>query len=157
MDGYDPCAKYDFIYQCLLHNMNYVTLRADLDGTIDETTWGFCGYCGEVGGRLLNKKVPKGGGQPTMLYDIHQRYPRACIHRHKLQKRPEGFNAQGPSEVYHLSRTIDALVVNGDPTDCGVVVSIQKPTGIGVSEYKMKKIYPKPQAAPHRCRQLFLW
>ena len=83
-----------------------------------------------------------------MLYDIHRRYPRACIHRHKLQQRPEGFNAQGPSEVYHLSRTIDALVVNndGDPTDRGVVVSIQKPTGIGVSEYKMKKIYPKP---PH--------
>ena len=69
MDGYDPCAKYDFIYQCLLHNMNHVTLHGDLDGTIDETTWFFFGYCGEVGGRLLNKKVPK-QGQSTMLYDI---------------------------------------------------------------------------------------
>ena len=87
VDGYDPCEKYDFVYKILLHNMNYVTLRADLDGTIDETTWGFCGYCGEVGGRLLSKKIPK-GGQSTMFYDIHQRYPRAYIHRHKLQKRP---------------------------------------------------------------------
>jgi hypothetical protein len=70
MDGYNPCAKYDFVYKILLHNMNYVTLRADLDGTIDETTWVFCGYCGEVDGRLLSKKVPK-GGQSTMFYDIH--------------------------------------------------------------------------------------
>jgi hypothetical protein len=29
MEGYDPCAKYDYIYKCLVHNMNYLTLRAD--------------------------------------------------------------------------------------------------------------------------------
>jgi hypothetical protein len=48
MEGYDLCAKYDFIYKCLVYNMNYLTLRADLDGTIDETTWGFGGYGGEA-------------------------------------------------------------------------------------------------------------
>ncbi len=49
MEGsYDPCAKYDFIYKCIVHNMNYLTLCADLDGTIDETTWGFGGYGGEA-------------------------------------------------------------------------------------------------------------
>jgi hypothetical protein len=36
--GYDQCAKFDFIYQCLIFKMNYLTLRADLDGTIDETS-----------------------------------------------------------------------------------------------------------------------
>ena len=70
MEGYDPCAKYDYIYKCLVHNMNYLTLRADSDGTIDETTWGFGGYGGEAVGRLMNKKVTK-GGQSTMFYDIH--------------------------------------------------------------------------------------
>jgi hypothetical protein len=40
--------------------MNYLTLRADSDGTIDETTWGFGGYGGEAVGRLMNKKVTKG-------------------------------------------------------------------------------------------------
>jgi hypothetical protein len=144
MDGYDPCVKYDFIFKCLIHNMNYVTLCGDLDGTIDETTWGFGGYCGEAGGRLRDKKVSK-GGQTTMLYDIHRRYPRAYIHRHKLHKRPEGFNAQGPSEIYDLLRSIDALVVNGDPSDRGVV-SIPKPTGYGITQYQLKKIYFKP---PH--------
>jgi hypothetical protein len=48
MEGYDPCAKYDFIYKCLVHKMNYLTLRADLDGRIDEMAWGFGGYGGEA-------------------------------------------------------------------------------------------------------------
>ncbi len=130
MDGYDLCVKYDFIFKCLVHNMNYLTLHADLDRTIDETTWAFGGYCGDAGSCLRDKKVSK-GGQMTMVYDIHCRYPCAYIHRHKLHKCPEGFNAQGPSEVYDLLRSIDALVVNGDPSDRGEVL-VPKPTGIGI-------------------------
>ena len=60
-EGYDPCAKYDFIYKCLIYNMNYLTLRADLDATIDETSWGFGGYGSEACGRLMGKQVDKGG------------------------------------------------------------------------------------------------
>lgn len=59
-DGYDPCSKYDFIYKVLVHNMNYVTNKADLDATVDESTWGFGGYSGECGGRLINKPVSRG-------------------------------------------------------------------------------------------------
>jgi hypothetical protein len=60
-DGYDPCVKYDYyIYRCLVHNMNYVTERANLDSTIDETTWVFSGYSGDAGWRLLNKPKCKG-------------------------------------------------------------------------------------------------
>jgi hypothetical protein len=58
--GYDPCAKFDYIFRCLIHNMNYCTAEADLDQTIDESTWGFAGFSGEAGGRLLNKPVKKG-------------------------------------------------------------------------------------------------
>ena len=58
--GYDPCQKYDYIWRCLTHNMNYVTTKADLDCTINEKTWGFSGYSGEAGGRLMNKPVSKG-------------------------------------------------------------------------------------------------
>ena len=144
MEGYDPCAKYDYIYKCLVHNMNYLTLRADSDGTIDETTWGFGGYGGEAVGRLMNKKVTK-GGQSTMFYDIHRRYPRAYIHRHKLQKRYEGFNAQGPSEVVDLVMSIDSLIVNGESTE-REVTEIQNPTGNCFDKYRMKKIYETP---PH--------
>ena len=38
MDGYNPCVKYDLIFKCLVHNMNYLALCADLDETINETT-----------------------------------------------------------------------------------------------------------------------
>ena len=96
-EGYDPCSKYDFIYKVLVHNMNYVTKTADLDATIDESTWGFGGYSGECGWRLINKPVSRGqlicnlcyfslhpltyhcfsddssliGGQVAMLFDIN--------------------------------------------------------------------------------------
>lgn len=59
-DGYDPCRKYDFIYKVLVHNMNYVTNSADLDATVDESTWGFGGYSGDCGQRLMNKPVSRG-------------------------------------------------------------------------------------------------
>ena len=58
--GYDPCNKYDLIYKALTYNMNYFTETACLDYGLDETTWGFMGYSGECGGRLMNKKVSKG-------------------------------------------------------------------------------------------------
>lgn len=58
--GYNPCAKYEYIFCCLVHNMSYVTDKADLDCTIDKTKWGFSGYSTEAGGRLMNKPVSKG-------------------------------------------------------------------------------------------------
>jgi hypothetical protein len=88
--GYDPCSKYDFIFQCLVCNMNYLTLVADGDGTIDETSWGFGGYGTEAVYRIMGKGMNK-GGQTTCLYDINRRYPHGYIHRHKLQSRPQGF------------------------------------------------------------------
>ena len=58
--SYNPCTKFDYIFRCLIHNMNYCTASADLDQTIDESTWGFAGYSAEAGGRLKNKPVKKG-------------------------------------------------------------------------------------------------
>ncbi|KAK1735041.1 hypothetical protein QTG54_014107 [Skeletonema marinoi] len=61
--------------------MNNLTMtkKADSDCCVDETTWGFSGYMAEVGGRLMNKKVDK-GGQTTMIFDISNRYPRGYVH-----------------------------------------------------------------------------
>ena len=53
--GYDPCVKYNNIYCCLVHNMNYVTERANLDPALDESTWGYHGPAGDAGWRLTNK------------------------------------------------------------------------------------------------------
>ena len=68
MDGYDPASKYDHIFKAICHNMNYVTERADLDCGIDESTWGFSGYCGDDGWRLKNK--PKNKGENTVVSNI---------------------------------------------------------------------------------------
>ena len=78
-----------------------------------------------------------------MFYNIHRCYPHAYIHRHKLQKCPEGFNAQGPSEVVDLVMSIDSLIVNGENTKCDVT-KIQNPTGNSFDKYRMKKIYETP-------------
>ena len=59
-DVYDPASKYDLIYQVVTHNMNLLTKSAELDCTVDESTWGFSGYCGDAGGRLKNKPFNKG-------------------------------------------------------------------------------------------------
>jgi|SaaInl74LU_5_DNA_1037368.scaffolds.fasta_scaffold05988_1 hypothetical protein len=59
-DGYNPCNKYDYIYQVLVSNMNNLTKKADSDCCIDETTWGFSGFMGEVGGKMIKKKVDSG-------------------------------------------------------------------------------------------------
>ncbi len=53
--GYDLCAKYDMLYNALVHNMNKVTKFSDLDNALDESTWGFAGYTGPCGSRLINK------------------------------------------------------------------------------------------------------
>jgi hypothetical protein len=47
--------------------MNYVTERADSDGTMDETTWGFSGFSGDAGGRLMN--MPKSKGDVVSCFD----------------------------------------------------------------------------------------
>jgi hypothetical protein len=55
--GYDPASKYDLIFWILCHNMNHITLWAELDLAGDESTWGFMGFMGIMGCRLMNKKV----------------------------------------------------------------------------------------------------
>ena len=52
--------RYDPIFKVMCHNMNYFTQKADEDFGVDESTWGFMGYSGECGGRLMNKMVSKG-------------------------------------------------------------------------------------------------
>ena len=131
-EGYDPGSKYDLLYRVMVHNMNYVTKKAELDCGVDESTWGFQGYMGDAGGRLKNKPYNKGtfvwatqciiyyghpnhtarpsGGQTVMIFDCHRRYPRAYVHRHKCHTRPEGFGQEGPSELYMLLEEVNHLV-----------------------------------------------
>ena len=50
MPNYNPCSKYDYLYKALLHNMNYVTWRADMDGTSTNLPGGLEDIWESVGG-----------------------------------------------------------------------------------------------------------
>jgi hypothetical protein len=169
---FDPCNKYDMIFKVMCHNMNYCTLRADLDLAVDESTWGFAGYCGEAGWRLMNKPVGKGkcntvllgvpltpasltcpyltttGGQTTMLYDVSRRYPRHYIHRHKLtdKRRPPGFNQEGPAEIVQMVDAIDNLIKGKLDTDHDDMFTLLPHPSGKIIWYKKTAIFTRP---PH--------
>ena len=117
--NYDPAYKYDLIYKTLVHNVNAITKYADENLTVDETTWGFCGF-GEAGaglcGRLRGKKVPK-GGQVVLVTDSGRVRPRAYIHRHKLHTLPTGFTRQGCGELHYLLNKVSDMVIGTAPSN----------------------------------------
>ncbi len=141
--GYDPAAKFDLICRTMVHNMNHVTLKAELDAAADESTWGFMGFMGDIGGRLQNKPVGK-GGRTAMLYDVSRRYPRAYVHRHKLHKKPTDFNAEGKFEIKYLIDHAEKLVVGNAPDD-DLQVMVSPPSGQGEPTiYIRRRIYTRP-------------
>jgi hypothetical protein len=103
--GYDPAYKYDYIYKCLIRNVNEMTQSADLDLCGDETTCGHGGF-GEAGSGILARRQNKPGitfGMQTVLVsDVHRNRPRAYTHRHKVWERPDGWGKEGPCEVRRI-------------------------------------------------------
>ena len=59
MPNYNTCSRYDYAYKVLLHNMNFVTSRAEMDGTINESTWGLEDIWESVGDASLEKRYQK--------------------------------------------------------------------------------------------------
>ena len=72
--GYDPAYKYDYIYKCLIANVNEMTLLGDLDLCGDETTCGQGGF-GEAGSGILARRQNKPsitfGIQTVIVSDVH--------------------------------------------------------------------------------------
>ena len=102
---YDPTYKYDYIYKCIVHNVNYLTEHAELDATIDETTFATASP-GEKGAsitfRVIDKPNVSKGGQTVLVCDSHRVRPRAYYHRHKLHPKPDGWTASGMIEARRL-------------------------------------------------------
>ena len=98
-------------------NCNAITEYAEENQTVDETTWGHAGY-GEAGsgitGRLMNKKVNK-GGQTSIITDSRRFRPRAYIHRHKLHKLIEGQTRRGTNELANILLEIAEMVITPAP------------------------------------------
>ena len=114
---FDPTYKYDYIFKCIINNVNYLTKRGELDATIDETTFATASP-GEAGSgvtfRVMGKPNVSKGGQTVVLCDAHRIRPRAYYHRHKLQKKPDGWTAAGMIEARRLLEQIAPMVEGSD-------------------------------------------
>ena len=102
---YNPCYKYDSIFDTIVHNVNAITLYAGLDLVGDESSFAHQGY-GEAGAgnvfTVLNKPSVSKGMQSVIVTDVEYLRPRAYLHRHKLNKKFPGFGPPGPNEVRQL-------------------------------------------------------
>lgn len=98
----------------MVSNCNAITKYAAEFQTVDETTWGHAGY-GESGsgltGRLMNKKVNK-GGQTTIMTDTERFRPRSYIHRHKMHLPRDGMTRRGTIELHSLLSDVDEMVID---------------------------------------------
>lgn len=103
--------------------MNYCTTRADLDQTIDESTWGFAGYSGEAGDHLMNKPVKKGEccamlcnstllllPQLTILQlihcDCHSSIAVIMLTRRWTNNHPDRHDPQTPTRTVHHQHSL---------------------------------------------------
>ena len=110
---YDPTYKYDYIFKCIINNVNFLSMDAELDCTIDETTFATASP-GESGAgvtyRIVGKPNVSKGGQTVLICDAHRIRPRAYYHRHKLHVKPDGWTASGMIEARRLLEKLEPMV-----------------------------------------------
>ena len=84
--NFNSTYKYDYIFKCIITNVNYLTKYAELDTTIDETTFAIA-LPGESGAgvtfRVIGKPNASKGGQTVIVYDSHRVHTRAYYLMHK--------------------------------------------------------------------------
>jgi hypothetical protein len=102
-NGYNPGYKFDYIFKCIIINMNELSHSSDLDLCGDETTWAHNGF-GKAGTGLLVQVMGKPGvtkgGQIVLLSDAyHNNQRREYLHHHKYHPPITGFMQQVPMEV----------------------------------------------------------
>ena len=100
--------------------MNYLSEHAELDATLDETTFATASP-GEKGAnvtfRVIRKLNVSKGGQTVLVCDSHRVCPRAYYHRHKLHSKPDGWTASGMIEARRLYKKLAPMVV-GSSSNC---------------------------------------
>jgi len=107
---YEPAHKCDFIWDVICHNTNVITLFAELDLCVDETSFAFNGW-GKAGislfGLVMGKPNVTHGGQSCLTSDVHQIWLRTYLHQHKLHHKY--YNCNGRNEVQLLWERLQPL------------------------------------------------
>jgi hypothetical protein len=128
-EGYNPAYKFDYIFKCIVSNINELSYSSDLDLCGDETTWAHNGF-GEAGTGLLARVMGKPGvtkgGQIVLVSDAYRNRPRAYLHRHKCHPPITGFTRQGPMEVRMIMEDLKHLV-QGEEADRRRQIFKEKP------------------------------
>jgi hypothetical protein len=119
-EGYNPGYKFDYIFKCIINDINELSHSSDPNLCGDETTWVHNGF-GEAGTGLLTRVMGKPGvtkgGQIVLVSDAYRNRPRAYLHRHKCHRPPiAGFTRQGPMEVRMIMEDMKRLVT-GEEAD----------------------------------------
>ena len=113
-EKYNPVYKYDYIFKCIVNNVNFLTKNAELDQTIDEMSF-VTASPGETGAgitfRVFGKAGVSKGGQTVLVCDSHRVRPRVYYHRHKLHKANDGWIVQGMVETLGLLENLQPMVV----------------------------------------------
>ena len=112
--NYDLTYKYGYIFKVLFHNVNFLAKKAELDATIDETSFSTASP-GEAGAgvtfQVMGKPGLSKGWQTVLVCDAHRIRPRAYYHRHKLQSKPDGWTASGMVEARRFIEALESIQV----------------------------------------------
>ena len=118
-DGCNISYKFDYIWKCLIHNVNFLTKNDELDLCGYETSWATYSSA-EAGsvltGRIANNPGLTKCGQTVLVSDVHHIRPHAYKHRHKLHVKPPGYNVWGKVEFKEIMEAMKLMVEGEDMT-----------------------------------------
>ena len=100
--------------------MIYLTEKAELDATIDETSFATASPGEKDAGvtfRVRGKLSVSKGGQTVLISDSHRIRLRAYFHCHKLHIKPDGWTAMGVIETRRLLEQLDLMVEGNNNSD----------------------------------------
>ena len=99
-EGYDPASKLRLIYDVMVRNSNTLTLYAEADMCVDETSWANGGY-GPLNKKIINKPGVRAGGQAVVGTDASCFRPRVVSFRTSSYERTES-NSEGQNEICRI-------------------------------------------------------
>ena len=99
-DGYDPASKLRLIYDVMVRNSNALTLYAEADMCVDETSWANGGF-GPLNKKIKNKPGVRAGGQAVIGTDATRFRPRVISFRTSSYERTES-NSEGQNEICRI-------------------------------------------------------
>ena len=108
-DGYDPASKLRLIYDAMVRNSNALTLYAEADMCVDETSWANGGF-GPLNKKIKNKPGVRAGGQAVLGTDASVFRPRVVSFRTPFYERTES-KSEGQNEICRIYNDVRRQII----------------------------------------------